>query len=580
MAKYQVPTVGGLRKVIRPGSTASSGTTIAGLEGTTLTIQQLAQLLANLTNTGGGNIGTGAEAAIQVGPGLSGGGSLVGVVTIRLTAPAGAFGIVAEDGADGDMGPPGPPGAAGARGAIGPVGPQGDDGADGDIGPPGAPGVSGAPGATGAPGPAGPVVAFLADDGADGDLGPPGPPGPLGATGATGSTGLTGGVGPTGPVVAFLADDGADGDLGPPGPPGPLGATGATGTPGSTGAPGAAGPALFITADDGADGDLGPPGPPGLQGAMGATGSTGATGGVGAQGPAIFFLADDGSDGDIGVPGVAGATGHAGPAGGGSGLIPDEPMQDDGMITYPYNGPVSFVGPSSFTYGGNAGNAFPLTVRNTSLVAGNGQGLLVEAGTSNLDAVVSVVNASASAGYFVIFGDGSSQLGPATGTRGITISTQGALTVLTPSSNNLNALYVSGATNAYAIKAQGALTTGQSLGLLVQAGFSNADAAFALVNALGNQIYCEIFGDGSGSLGPQQSVKGCTWATSGVFTFLQSIAAKGATPAVTAGQTDIGTTTTATVITTAGGIALPALAKTFWVVNVNGVAYGVPCFAL
>jgi hypothetical protein len=34
------------------------------------------------------------------------------------------------------------------------------------------------------------------------------------------------------------------------------------------------------------------------------------------------------------------------------------------------------------------------------------------------------------------------------------------------------------------------------------------------------------------------------------------------------------------VITTAGGIALPALAKTFWVVNVNGVAYGVPLFAL
>ena len=53
-----------------------------------------------------------------------------------------------------------------------------------------------------------------------------------------------------------------------------------------------------------------------------------------------------------------------------------------------------------------------------------------------------------------------------------------------------------------------------------------------------------------------------------------------ATPPAVAGQTAIGTTTTATVITTAGGIALPALASTFWVVNVNGVRYGVPCFAL
>jgi hypothetical protein len=59
-----------------------------------------------------------------------------------------------------------------------------------------------------------------------------------------------------------------------------------------------------------------------------------------------------------------------------------------------------------------------------------------------------------------------------------------------------------------------------------------------------------------------------------------SIGIQGVTPAVTAGQTDIGTTTTTTVITTAAGIGLPALASTFWVVNVNGVKYGIPCFAL
>lgn len=117
MAKFQVPTVGGLRKVIRPGSTASSGTTIAGLEGTTLTIQQLAALLANLENNGGGNIGQGTEGAIQVGPGLAGGGQLVGTVQIRLVAPIPA--MLAEDGAEGERGPPGIPGPQGIQGPQG-----------------------------------------------------------------------------------------------------------------------------------------------------------------------------------------------------------------------------------------------------------------------------------------------------------------------------------------------------------------------------------------------------------------------------------------------------------------------------
>ncbi len=70
------------------------------------------------------------------------------------------------------------------------------------------------------------------------------------------------------------------------------------------------------------------------------------------------------------------------------------------------------------------------------------------------------------------------------------------------------------------------------------------------------------------------------WTSAGDCTFASTISFKGATPGVNAGQTDLGVTTTTTVITTAGGIALPALASTFWVVNVSGVKYGVPCFAL
>lgn len=280
MAKFQVPTVGGIRKVIKPSATVSNATTIAGLEGTTLTLAQLSQLLATLDkNTGGGNIGTGAEAAISVGPGLAGGGPLVGVVNIRLTAPLGALGIV-EDGADGNDGPPGPPGKSGAAGATGGVGPSG------------------------------PAVFFLADDGADGDLGPPGPPGPLGQTGATGTTGSTGAQGPIGPGLFFLADDGQDGDLGPPGPPGPLGATGATGTTGSTGASGPVGPGLFFLADDGQDGDNGPPGPAGV---AGATGTTGSVGPAGPAGPAIHLIADEYSDDQGFLPPVPVLMGLLGP---------------------------------------------------------------------------------------------------------------------------------------------------------------------------------------------------------------------------------------------------------------------------
>lgn len=426
MAKFQVPTVGGIRKVIKPGATVSNATTIAGLEGTTLTLAQLAQLLANLTNTGGGNIGTGAEAAISVGPGLAGGGPLVGVVNIRLTAPLGALGIV-EDGADGNDGPPGPPGQAGAAGATGGVGPSG------------------------------PAVFFLADDGADGDLGPPGPPGPLGQTGATGTTGSTGAQGPIGPGLFFLADDGQDGDLGPPGPPGLLGATGATGTTGSTGASGPVGPGLFFLADDGQDGDLGPPGIPGV---AGATGTTGSVGPAGAIGP--FFLADDGQDGDPGPIGPRGITGLQGLPGVSAVMFDDSGGDDQGfLVPLPMN-----VGP--FTVNG-----------------------------------IFKANGPAST---AIFTDSSGNFNLASTTQKIFANTwapvSGQMTISASSGINLNG---------------------------------------PVINSLGVQ---------------------------------------GATPAVTAGQTDIGISTTATVITTAGGIALPALASTFWKVNVNGVAYGIPCFAL
>ncbi len=158
MSKFQVPTVGGIRKVIRPADNSAILTTISEA------IAQLAALVTQLqtpVNTGGGNIGTGNEASIALGPGLSGGGTLVGNVPINLTIPAALF---VEDGADGD---PGPPGAQGPRGLQGIPGQPwfAEDGADGDSGLQGIQGIQGIQGVIGTSGAAGlPGYSLIADD--------------------------------------------------------------------------------------------------------------------------------------------------------------------------------------------------------------------------------------------------------------------------------------------------------------------------------------------------------------------------------------------------------------------------------
>lgn len=175
--KVQVPTIGGLRKVISLGNPTSTGTAIDGLQGATISLQQLAAILGAVSiNTGGGNIG-GPGGAIQVGPGLQGGGPIVGTVTIRLV---GGSGVPGEDGPPGDDGPPGPAGKPGANGQTGGVGPPG------------------------------PALFMLAEDGADGDLGPPGPKGNTGPAGAQGPPGPSGSG--TGDTTVWMPDDSSQDD--------------------------------------------------------------------------------------------------------------------------------------------------------------------------------------------------------------------------------------------------------------------------------------------------------------------------------------------------------------------------------
>jgi len=179
--KVQVPVLGGIRKSILIPNNQGTGTTIDGFAGQLVTIAQL-QLALGVTvakpNTQGSG-GAASTGSIVPGQGLSGGGPLVGPVTVRLSAPIPAF--VFEEGGgggDGDPGPPGINGVAGAAGAVGPIGPAGPSG--GPVGPAG-------------------VATFLAgNDGEDGDVGPPG---------AKGLTGATGPAGPAGPSIIWVPED-------------------------------------------------------------------------------------------------------------------------------------------------------------------------------------------------------------------------------------------------------------------------------------------------------------------------------------------------------------------------------------
>lgn len=183
MAKNQLPVVGGIRKVVKTPPAQTPGTTIAEYGSGTITLAQLRQALGVIVtkpNTQGGG-GGGAGATIVPGPGLSGGGPVLGNVPINLTAPIPVFIFDDSGGGDGDAAPiPGQTGPAGI-------------------------------GTTGAAGPAGPAIFLLADDPDEALNAVPGAVGPQGILGATG------GVGPAGPALFMLAEDGQDGEPGPPG---------------------------------------------------------------------------------------------------------------------------------------------------------------------------------------------------------------------------------------------------------------------------------------------------------------------------------------------------------------------------
>jgi hypothetical protein len=119
--KVQIPVVGGIRKVVTV-TPPVAGTTIAEFGSGTVTLAQLRAALGTITvggSSGGSSGGSAPPAALALGPGLSGGGPMIGAVSVRLTAPipANLDDHVCEE----SIPIPGPAGPVGPQGPAGPA---------------------------------------------------------------------------------------------------------------------------------------------------------------------------------------------------------------------------------------------------------------------------------------------------------------------------------------------------------------------------------------------------------------------------------------------------------------------------
>jgi hypothetical protein len=704
--KFQTPTIGGVRKVIKTGNPTGD----AALAAVVAQLNQLTSIVNGFLqaqNTGGGNIvpppgsgpgggGGGAGATISLGPGLAGGGPIAGNVPIRLIAPIPWMDV--QDGADGDPGPPGIPGPVGATGPQGIPGPAGTG--------------------TGGSGGMGQLIFIAPEDGIDGDW-IPGPPGMAGAVGATGPTGPAGtGSGGSGVGLMMMIPDEYADDQGffHPNPSlldkltvnGPLFVNTSAIVSGymtlilgagvtSTLAFGTGSSGLNLAQINWGAGVMGvvsndirlfAGNPPVNTLELAASGVNTINGNTITNASNFFGTALTVLNANH-----ANANGLIVSAGDGTNdtflfrmVSPQGQVAQllgDGSMTLG-SSTLTSVGPGAMNVsGGYYVNGVPVAQRigaGLQMIlddnSGDDQGfmpplpsvlgaLTINGGSSPLKLNVGVNGGNA----ILINGNAATQLNALAFLQAgqtqwtmyepasdptlrffsaavgdvMVLGSQGSVLIKQPTGNN-NGLAVQGAPSNAAVAITGTSTAGLSFGLLVQAGTTATDSAVSFRTAAASHMF-DLNGDGSGTFGPSSSL-GVKWNTVGavtvqspssgvaltvnapsgggntlvvsdgtntinftpastaninvnnainmniggnpalqiastkVCTFTTSIGIQGPTPAVTAGQTDLGTTTTSTIITTAGGIALPALAVAAWVVNVNGVKYGVPLFAL
>jgi len=475
MKKIQLPAIGGIRKVIE---IPDAGTTIAEIGSGTITLPQLAKLITvaqqNQTAPTSNLVGTGNEASLKLGTGLSGGGVLLGTVVVRLDPGnlpgANAFALM-EDAAGG--GPDFPhvvPGPTGARGAAGlPIPMYPDDPDDPQV----IPGTTGATGATGAAGAAGVSVPIQGEDGEDAL-----PPIP-GITGPRGAAGLP---------IPMYPDDPDD----PQVIPGTAGATGATG---AAGAAGAAGQPIPMYPDD-------PDDPQVIPGTAGATGATGATG---AAGQPIPMYPDDPDDPQV-IPGTAGAVGATGAAGASGSNGYTIPLQgEDGEDAFPHAvyGPQGATGSNGYTVPVYADDPDdPLVIPGQTGATG-AQG---PAGTSATSTGIPVL-----LNDFNEWDEFASQLRP----PDLVLPTLKVISsvVIGPPSSGA-ALTVSGSNSAYSVSVKGGSGTGTSFGVSVQAGTTAGDTALNISNYAGSTLLL-VNGLGQTTLNQSSSGVGNTLTVNG-----------------------------------------------------------------
>lgn len=647
MKKVQLPVLGGFRKVIFTGQNTAVGTTIAEVGSGTISLTQLAAAINNILQ-GSSTVTTGSSSAgnLVVGPGLAGGGTLVGNVPLRLTAPIPWF--EAEQGDDGERGPPGPAGAVGATGPQGPQGPAGSG--------------------TGGSGGLGTLMMFIPDDHSFDDVMPiPGPAGPTGAPGATGTTGAKG----ASTLMVMIPEDGQDADFLLI--PGPAGATGTTGPQGPAGSGGSGGGATgaHLLFDTNYDDDFFVPNqqvvnfgsisqlyansfhmvnPNTLAStAYIATNGSGFLGSNTAGNQTLSWIT--GGTVTIGTPQGADSldiygqnfqtTLHmfsANQAAQVADVVLERPGSSTANLVAAGAG-IQFGDPQTPRWGllqqagaqnelwqynasgwvqewyttTNCGMVKNIPVRGVSLTvsgAVHANVLMVDASQNTVSTGDLVVQRASSTANTQAFGPnlqlydatvgsasmlqqsgGQTELWQSNGTTWSQIwyvNTGSGMVINTATSGSsllvnggIDALAVIGSDGTEVFKVDSP-TKSQGLFFSFRNGgteygfFGNGPETFAGA-ALADFTIGADTGNLNLNVGAANALK---IAPSKAATFTSSVSIAGATPPVTAGQTALGITTTATVITTAGGIALPALASTFWVVNVNGVKYGVPCFAL
>lgn len=163
------------------------------------------------------------------------------------------------------------------------------------------------------------------------------------------------------------------------------------------------------------------------------------------------------------------------------------------------NGAVNIAAPGNgvaLTATGVAGSR--ATTINGSATASQSFGLLVSAGTNASDIAFEVTNQAVTTNFINILGSGAGGIGP-TSALGLGWNTAGAMTIAAPTSGI--SLGINGAANSYTENIVASSTTGQSLGLRIQAGTNSSDFALGIANAAGSATLFALFGDGGVNVG-------------------------------------------------------------------------------